>query len=146
MVGKTPEEQLPWGRSGGQGKWHARTCLSNGWVGFQQAQKGIENAEGAVKKALVLSKEWWEGWFGKNRDFVRDVDGKEAGTRSGRAVEARWRLMELILLSVGSYRQLFRRGDDFLVSSISNTVCLIKNLVKCLGVLGKQAGLTSRGL
>ena len=41
---------------------------------------------------------------------------------------------------------VFQEADDILVSSTSNTVCLIKNLVKGLGVLGKQGGLTSRGL
>lgn len=54
--------------------------------------------------------------------------------------------MELILLAVGRHRQFFRRADHFLVSSISNTVCLLKNFVKCLGVLGKWGGLTLRGL
>lgn len=58
-------------------------------MGFPQAQKGLEKAEGAVKKEPVLSKEWREGWFGEKRGLVKDAEGKKAGTRSLRALEAR---------------------------------------------------------
>lgn len=54
--------------------------------------------------------------------------------------------MDLILLALGSHGQFWRRADDFFIPSTSNTVCLIKSLVKCLGVLGKGGSLTPRGL
>lgn len=57
--GGAPEEQLTSrGREWGQGRWQERASVSNGRAAFQQAEKGTEKAEGAVKKVLVLSKEW----------------------------------------------------------------------------------------
>ena len=58
-------------------------------MAFQHAEKGIEKAEGAVKEALLLSKEWQEGQFGENRGPVSDMGGKEAGIGSGKALKAR---------------------------------------------------------
>lgn len=47
---------------------------------FQQAEKGIDKAEGTVKQALILSKECQEGQFGENRSPV--------GTRKERRLES----------------------------------------------------------
>lgn len=38
---------------------------------FQQAEKGIEKAEGAVKEVLVLAKDWQEGQFDESRGHGR---------------------------------------------------------------------------
>lgn len=56
---------------------------------FQQAEKGIDKAEGTVKEALILSKECQEGQFDENRSPVRDTEGKKAGIKSGRALKVR---------------------------------------------------------
>lgn len=51
---------------------------------FQQAEKGIDKAEGTVKEVLILSKECQEGQFGENRSpGWRDMEGKKAGIKSG---------------------------------------------------------------
>lgn len=56
---------------------------------FQQAEKGIDKAEGTVKEVLILSKECQEGQFGENRSPVRDMEGKKAGIKSGWALKVR---------------------------------------------------------